>query len=149
MTPKVPELDSVAWFQVVGLQPGIEVGLKHVDPKRARSWGLRALQVQLDERTRVADHRRDRTADTHPHLFAPDYETPEGIQAVVDLALDVLDACLDGVRGIDGDSATFVAMLDVAALVALMEAGMSLQRLPDRFRATPPGASDLGAGESS
>ena len=168
---KAPEKNSIKWIDLFGkplpplkegekrngeVEPittrpdfeGVKVGVRHVGPKKLRPWRMALLNVRKHEARRVADLRKETTAETAPDFWSADYTTPElqeETQKVVDTVLSESVAGLDGDTDLAKDDAPgaleLLGYLDVDEGFQLMERILEMQSLSKRqfFRSAGPG----------
>lgn len=135
---------------------GLEVGLRHEGPGVLRDWHLRMQAVRLEELRRAVKAREGLTPDTAPEFFdklRDDHgnvrvQTPEGVRALLALAVEVVAEVLTGARGetevlVEGVPLSS-EMARLGVIEGLMQRAMEVQSLTVAERFPAEGSGDAG-----
>lgn len=97
-----PDDEGPAVRQQIEGTEGVELGIKYHGSRQVRGWTLQLQKDSAEEAKRVSALRAEHSKEAWPELYDEGFMTSEGLEAALLTQDVVLEACLVGVRGIEG-----------------------------------------------
>lgn len=144
---------QVEWATIENVS-GVEFGIRFVGGRFVNRMGLELQRLRQAELKRIYLLRKEHAKDLLPEVWAEDFSTPEGGEAMMTAARTVLEECLSGIR-IEGEELALdkkdlaAAAEDFAPLGDVMNLCLSKQSpsLQNSFRSS--GGGNVGSGVSA